>query len=48
MLCLFKQENICMSVLLHIGLRKSTPEIGVKFLLFFTFSINYFIKISRA
>ena len=40
-LCL---TNICMSVLLHVSLRKSTPEIGVKFLVFFTFFINFFMK----
>ena len=34
-----------MSVLLHVSLRKSTPEVGVKFLVFFTFFINFFMKI---
>ena len=43
MSCLCKQENICMSFLLHVSLRKSTPEIGVKFLVFFTFFINFFM-----
>ena len=37
MLCLCKQANICMSVLLHVSLRKMTPESGVKFLVFYTF-----------
>ena len=36
---LCKQANICVSVLLHVSLRKSTPEIGVKLLGFFTFFI---------
>ena len=43
MLCLCKQEKICMSFLLHVSVRKSTPEIGVKFLVFFTFFINFFM-----
>ena len=34
---LYKQKNICVSVLSHVSLRKSTPAIGVKFLRFFTF-----------
>ena len=34
-----------MSVLLHVSLRKRTPGIGVKFLVFFTFFINFFMKI---
>ena len=28
----------------HVSLRKSTPEIVVKFLVFFIFSINFFMK----
>ena len=36
---LCKQANICVSVSLHVSLRKSTPEIGVKFLGFFSFFI---------
>ena len=44
MLCLCKQENICMSTLLHVSLRKSIPEIGVKFLVFFNFFINFFYE----
>ena len=28
----------------HVSLRKSAPEIVVKFLVFFTFSINFFMK----
>ena len=39
-----KQANICISVLLPVGVRKSTPEIGVKFFVFFTFFINFFMK----
>ena len=47
LLCLCKQANIYMSVMLqHVSLRKSTPEIGVKFLVFFTFFINFFMKTS--
>ena len=42
-ICLCKQANICISVLLHVSLRKSTPEILVKFFLF-TFFINFFMK----
>ena len=43
-ICLCKLANICMGVLLHVSLRKSTPEIGVKFLVYFTFFINFFMK----
>ena len=43
-LCLCKHANICISVLLHVSLRKSIPEIGVKFFVFFTFFINFFYK----
>ena len=43
-LCLCKQANICITVLLHVGLRKSAPETGVKFLVFFTFFINFLMK----
>ena len=32
-----------MSFLLHVSLRKSTPESGVKFLVFFTFFVNFFM-----
>ena len=42
-ICLCKQANICISVLLHVSLRKSTPEILVKFFVF-TFFINFFMK----
>ena len=35
-----------MSFLLHVSLRKSTPEIGGKFLVFFTFFINFSMKTS--
>ena len=42
-ICLCKQANICISVLLHVSLRKSTPEILVKFFVF-TFFINFFKK----
>ena len=42
-LCLCKQANICISVLLHASLRKSTPEIAVKFFVS-TFFINFFMK----
>ena len=42
-LCLYKQANICISVLLNVSLRKSTPEIRVKFFVF-TFFINFFMK----
>ena len=41
---IIKQANICRSILLHVSLRKSTPEIGVKFFVFFTFFINFFMK----
>ena len=41
MLWLCKQANICISILLHVSLRKRTPDIGVKFFVFFTFFINY-------
>ena len=40
---LCKQANICISVLLHVSQRKSTPEILVKFFVF-TFFINFFMK----
>ena len=43
-LCLCKQANICINILLHVSLRKSTPEIGVKFFVFFNFFINFFMK----
>ena len=33
-----------MSVLLHVGLKKSAPETGVRFFVFFTFFINVLIK----
>ena len=36
---LCKQANICVSALLNVSLRKSTPEIREKFLRFFTFFI---------
>ena len=42
-ICLCKQANICISVLLHVSLRKSTPEILVKFFVF-TFFITFFMK----
>ena len=44
-LCSCKQANICMSVLWYVGLRKSTPETWVKFLVFFTIFSLTFIKI---
>ena len=37
MLCLCKQENICVSLSLHVSLRKSSPDTGVKSRVFFTF-----------
>ena len=33
-----------MSVLLHVSLRKSAPEIGVKFSVFSLFSLAFFMK----
>ena len=47
MLCLCKQENICVSLSLHEkekSLRKSSPDTGVKCRVFFTFFINFFMK----
>ena len=39
MLCLCKQENICMSVLLHVSLRKSAP--GIVLGIFSLFSLTF-------
>ena len=44
MIIFMSAENICISVSLHVNLRKSTSETGVKLLVFFTFFINFFIK----
>ena len=44
MLCLCKQENICMSILLHISLRKNKPKTGVNSWYFSLFSLTFFIK----
>ena len=42
-LCLYKQANICINVLLDDSLRNTTPGIRVKFFVF-TFFINFFMK----
>ena len=44
LLCLCKPANICISVLLHVSLRKSKPETEVKFFVFFTFFIKFSMK----
>ena len=44
MIMLYKQANTCISVSLHVSLRKSTPETGVKFFVFFTFFFTFFMK----
>ena len=44
-LCLCKQESIWRNLLLHVSLRKTTPEIGVKLFVVFTFLINVFMRI---
>ena len=41
---LCKQTNLCMSVKLHVSLRKSTSEIEVKIFVFCTFFINFLMK----
>ena len=46
-LCLCKQASICMSVLLHVSLRKSTPKIRVKLFIFFTFFISFYENINH-
>ena len=39
-----KQTNICMSFYLHVSVRKSAFVIEVKFFVFFTFFINFFME----
>ena len=43
-LSLCQLVNICMSIFLHFSLRENTPQIGVKFLVFFFFFINFLMK----